>query len=265
MPYALNRGVKIYWEEQGSGDPILRIMGLSFTLDMWHRTVPLIARTHRAIVFDNRGVGRSDVPRRPYSIRAMAEDARAVLDAAGVERAHVIGASMGGMIAQELALRHPSRLRSLILACTYCGGLRAKFPEARRFRHQARWPGQNAQERILAFNPLLYDEGTPSERIEEDNAIRVRWHPTARGYLNQLWAILRWSSYRRLPRLSVPTLIVHGESDLILPPENAKILARRIPHARTRMIPNAGHIFTTDQPEISHRMLLEFFEELGFA
>lgn len=261
MPYATNRGVKIYWEEHGSGQPVLMIMGLSFTLDMWHRTLPLIARTHRALAFDNRGVGRSDVPRGPYSIRAMAEDARAVLDAAGVESAHVIGASMGGMIAQELTLRHPSRVRSLILACTYCGGLRAKFPRASRFRHQASWPGQTPQERILAFNPLLYAEGTPAGRIEEDNQIRLRWHPTARGYLNQLLAILRWSSYRRLPGISVPTLIVHGDSDLIVPPENAEILASRIPNARTCTVPNAGHIFTTDQPELSHGMLLKFLEE----
>ncbi|HVT93785.1 MAG TPA: alpha/beta fold hydrolase [Bryobacteraceae bacterium] len=260
MPYVTNLGVKIYWEEHGSGEPVLMIMGLSFTLDMWHRTLPLIARTRRALVFDNRGVGRSDVPGGPYSIPGMAEDAKAVLDAAGVDGAHVIGASMGGMIAQELALRHPSRVKSLILACTSCGGLRAKFPQPSRFRNQASWPAQTPQDRILAFNPLLYHPGTPPERIEEDNRIRLRWHPTPRGYLNQLIAILRWSSYGRLPRISVPTLIVHGDSDVIVPPENAAILARRIPNAQVRMIPAAGHIFTTDQPELSHRWLLDFFQ-----
>jgi pimeloyl-ACP methyl ester carboxylesterase len=238
MPYVTNLGVRIYWEEHGSGEPVLMIMGLSFTLDMWHRTLPLIARTRRALVFDNRGVGRSGVPGGPYSIPGMAEDAKAVLDAAGVDGAHVIGASMGGMIAQELALRHPSRVKSLILACTSCGGLRAKFPQPSRFRNQASWPAQ----------------------IEEDNRIRLRWHPTPRGYLNQLIAILRWSSYGRLPRISVPTLIVHGDSDVIVPPENAAILARRIPNAQVRMIPAAGHIFTTDQPELSHRLLLDFFQ-----
>src|SRR6185503_20953113 len=116
---------KIYWEEQGSGDPILLIMGLGASLEAWDRTAPVLASRYRVILFDNRGVGRSDVPPGPYSLEMMADDAAAVLDAAGVQAAHVYGASMGGMIAQEFALRHPTRVRKLILGCTACGGREA--------------------------------------------------------------------------------------------------------------------------------------------
>src|SRR5437868_6273715 len=123
MPYAVNAGIHLYWEEYGSGPPVLLIMGLSFTHEMWFRVLPSLASQYRVIVFDNRGMGRSDVPRGPYSIPQMARDARAILQAAGISSAHVVGASMGGMIAQELALCFPDSVRRLVLACTTHGGL----------------------------------------------------------------------------------------------------------------------------------------------
>ena len=122
MPYAANRGVNLYWEEHGSGEPILLVMGLSFTKEMWFRLMPALVPGHRVVVFDNRGMGRSDAPGGPYSIRQMALDTMAVMDAAKMPRAHVVGASMGGMIAQELTIRHPERVISLMLGCTTYGG-----------------------------------------------------------------------------------------------------------------------------------------------
>src|SRR5919109_5541781 len=107
MPYAENRGARIYWEKYGAGSDVLLIQGLGYTSEMWYRTIPVLARSHRVIAFDNRGVGRSDVPPGPYAIEVMASDAVAVLDAARADRAHVFGISMGGYIAQELALQAP--------------------------------------------------------------------------------------------------------------------------------------------------------------
>ena len=107
MPFIENQGAKIYWDEQGQGTPVLLIMGLGYPSQMWHRTRPLLAERYRTIALDNRGVGRSDVPPGPYPILVMAEDAAAVLDAAGVDSAHVYGISMDGMIAQEFALQCP--------------------------------------------------------------------------------------------------------------------------------------------------------------
>ncbi|HVL33917.1 MAG TPA: alpha/beta fold hydrolase, partial [Actinomycetota bacterium] len=122
MPITKNDGVRIHWEEWGSGEPVLLIHGLSYSLDLWWRLIPSLAERYRVIAHDNRGVGGSDVPPGPYDLSTMAADAAAVLRAAGVERAHVIAASLGGMIGQHLALEHPALVRSLVLGCTACGG-----------------------------------------------------------------------------------------------------------------------------------------------
>src|SRR5579863_8901572 len=129
MPFVENQGARIYWNEQGQGEPVLLIMGLGYPSNLWHRTRPLLAQRYRTIAFDNRGVGLSDVPPGPYSIATMASDAAAVLDAAGVSDANVFGVSMGGMIAQEFALQYPQRTRSLILGCTAAGGPHAVLAE----------------------------------------------------------------------------------------------------------------------------------------
>src|SRR6202047_1299862 len=131
MSFVENQGAKIYWDEQGSGEPLLLIMGLSYPSYMWHRTRPILAKNYRTIALDNRGVGQSDVPPGVYSIALMASDAAAVLDAAGVDSAHVFGVSMGGMIAQEFALQYPARVRSLVLGCTASGGPNAVRAEKR--------------------------------------------------------------------------------------------------------------------------------------
>src|ERR1700741_3500666 len=115
MPFTENDGVEIFWDEEGKGDPVLLIMGLGWPSDMWYRTKPLLAVQYRTIIFDNRGAARSEMPAGPYPIATMASDAAAVLDAAGVQSAHIYGVSMGGMIAQEFALQYPHRVRSLIL------------------------------------------------------------------------------------------------------------------------------------------------------
>src|SRR5262252_10276559 len=122
MAFIDNQGAKIYWDEQGEGEPVLLIMGLGYPSDMWYRTRPLLSARYRTITLDNRGVGRSGMPPGPYPIALMASDAAAVLDASGHESAHVYGVSMGGMIAQEFALQYPERVRSLILGCTASGG-----------------------------------------------------------------------------------------------------------------------------------------------
>ena len=259
MAYVVNEGAKLYWDERGSGPPVLLIMGLSFTHEMWFRVMPAILGEYRAIVFDNRGMGRSDVPRGPYSMRRMASDARAVLDAAGVESAHVIGASMGGMVAQELALRHPERVRSLILGSTSSSGLFGKWPE---FRYGPRqWRGRSREERERSLRSLLYAQTTPAERIEEDLRVRCACAWCYKGFLNQLAGILMWSSHRRLPRIAAPTLVVHGDQDRLVPPENGRAVASRIPGAKFELIRNAGHIAITDQPEKCVQVIRGFLEE----
>jgi len=264
MPYAQNGRVRIYWEEEGSGEPLLLIMGLSFSLAMWGELRPFFARHSRAILLDNRGIGKSDVPVRPFGLATMADDAEAVLDAAGVDSAHVMGISMGGMIAQELAIRSPNRVRSLVLGCTFCGRGHSALPE-KAVQKVLTTPLLTRAARLRALVPILYDQGTSPDLIEKDLEVMKRHAPKVVGYVHQVRAIYFWDSYDRLPEIQCPTLVVHGESDQLVPPANARILADRIPGATLALIPSAGHIFPTDQPERTRAVLAQFFESLGMA
>jgi pimeloyl-ACP methyl ester carboxylesterase len=257
MPYAFNRRVRIYWEEEGSGDPLLLIMGLSFSMAMWSNLRPFLARHFRLILLDNRCVGKSAVPLRPFSMAAMAEDAVCVLDAAGIQSADVFGISMGGMIAQEIAVRKPSRVRKLILGCTHAGGLQSVRPDPDVIRVMTS-PFMSRSARLRAILPFIYDAHTPQERIDRDLEIVRANVPTRHAYLQQLAAILAWNGYASLPRITAPTLVIHGETDRLIPPANASILASRIPGARLVLLPQASHVFPTDQPEKTRKELLEF-------
>jgi len=259
--FATRDGVRLFWTEQGRGEPLLLIMGLGATHEFWGRFPAACAPRYRTLLFDNRGAGQSDVPPGPYPIAEMAADAAAVLDAAGVEAAHVFGASMGGMIAQELALTFPSRVRSLVLGCTSCGGrdavparrevLLALDARATMPREQAAW----------TIAPFIFDAATPRERIEEAMATRLGATVSAEGYFAQLQGIRSWSGTRaRLGSLTAPTLVVHGEHDDLVPPENARILASAIPGSTLVMLPDASHVFLTDQPERATDAILSFLD-----
>ena len=253
-----SRGAKIYWDERSVGEPILLIMGLGYPSDMWWRTRPILDSRYRTIVVDNRGAGRSDVPPGPYSIALMAADALAALDAARVESAHVFGISMGGMIAQELALQNPERVRSLILGCTAAGGPTAVRGEPEVTQLFTNRGAMTPEQATAASIPYIYDAGTSRHRIDEDLAVRRPWLARPEAYVAQLHGILAWESYSRLPQLKVATLVIHGETDRLLPLGNGKLIAARIPDAKLVILPRAGHIFFTDQTVACNRAVLEF-------
>ena len=262
MPYALNAGTKIYWEEHGTGEPLLLIMGLGATLDLWYRLTPTLSSHYRTILLDNRGAGRSDAPSGPYSIPQMAADALAVLDAAGVKTARVFGASMGGMIAQELALQHPDRVRSLILGCTAPGGT-AVVPADREvgvaLASRTTLPPEQA---LRVMVPYIYDMTTSRERVDEDVAVRLRNMMTNEAFAAQYQAIRSWAgTIDRLPGLMMPTLVIHGETDRLVPPENGRIIAAAIPGSTLLMLPNASHLFMTDQFDASIGPILGFLAQ----
>ena len=258
MPFIENQGAKIYWDERSVGEPVLLIMGLGYPSDMWWRTRPVLDSRYRTIVLDNRGSGRSDAPPGPYPIPLMAADALAVLDAAGVESAHIFGISMGGMIAQELALQHPQRVRSLILGCTAAGGATAVRAEPEVTQMLMNRGSMTPDQAALAAIPYIYDPGTSRDRIDEDLAIRRPWLPQPDAYNAQLQGILAWESYSRLPQLKMATLVIHGETDRLVPLGNGQLIAARIPGAKLVTLPHASHIFPTDQTAASRHAILEF-------
>jgi 3-oxoadipate enol-lactonase len=258
MAFVENQGAKIYWDEQGQSEPVLLIMGLAYPSQMWYRTRPLLASRYRTLALDNRGVGRSDVPQGPYPIVLMASDAAAVLDAAAIDSAHVLGVSMGGMIAQEFALQYPARVRSLILGCTAAGGPTAVRAEPEAIQMLMKREKMSPEQAAEAAVPFIYDPTTPRERIDEDIAIRRPWFPSPEGYAAQLQGVLGWEGYSRICQIAAPTLVIHGESDRLIPPGNANLIAERIPGAKQVMIPRASHLFFTDQPEVAHRAIMDF-------
>ncbi len=179
MPFVENLGARIYWDEEGTGAPLLMIMGLGWTSHAWHRSRPVLSKKYRTIALDNRGVGRSEAPAGPYSMPQMAADAAAVLNAARVNAAHVFGVSMGGMIAQEFALQFPKKVRSLILGCTAAGGPQAVRAEPEVLQ-VLMTRGQDPDAFAKAMGPFIYDAGTSAQQIEEDTALRRKWYPPAR-------------------------------------------------------------------------------------
>jgi pimeloyl-ACP methyl ester carboxylesterase len=254
-------GTRLHYEVHGSGDPVLLIMGLGSNAFGWYRTIPWLSERYEVIAFDNRGTGRSDVPPGPYSMARMADDAAAVLDAAGHGQAHVVGASLGGMIAQRFALAYPGRVRSLVLVCTTPGGPNAAqaSPEVM----QALVQGGEDPATLYRRNAwFLYGEETRArypERIEEDLVERSRIPTTPAGYLAQLQAAMGHDTWTELPAITSPTLVVHGDADLLIPTDNGRLLARQIPGAELGLLPGAGHMLQSDAGDGVREAVLRFF------
>ena len=259
MPFAHNHGVKIYWDEQGSGPPVVLIMGLTCPSDVWcHFRASVL--DYRTIALDNRCAARSDTAR--CTIAAMASDVAAVMDAAGVRQAHIVGASLGGIVAQEFALKYPQRVRGLVLACTLTGGAYAmvtKFDLMLALIWRALQPPANA---IDAFVPFLYHPETPRERIDAELKVLKRWAPSRVRLASQLLAIATYRSLERLPNIAAPTLVLHGDSDRLVPLSNGKLIANRIPGAELVIIPRAGHMLHTDQPELTYEVVRHFLRRV---
>ena len=247
----LDGRTQLHWEATGAGEPVLLIMGLGLSGGAWWRTVPVLARQLRVITFDNRGVGRSRAFSYAYTTDAMADDAATVLNAVGVERAHVYGISLGGMVAQAFALRHPERVRSLVLGATSPGGPRAVRPAAEVTAFFRRRPQMAAEEAARESVPFNYGPRCRAEhvdRIEEDIAQRLRHPFSARAYRAQLFAAAWHNALGSLGRIAAPTLVVHGALDRVIPVGNAQLIAERIPGARVRIFEGAGHLYPTEEP-----------------
>lgn len=257
----------LHWERTGQGPAVLLIMGLGLSGGAWWRTIPVLSERFEVITFDNRGVGRPHALRHAYSTAVMADDAVSVLDAAGIDRAHVYGVSLGGMVAQQVALRHPDRVRSLVLGATYAGGPKARRPDdsvLTFLRGRLLMPHAEAARRSVQFNYSDRGRAEHQERIEEDLAQRLAHPFSVRAYWAQLWAGATHDTYQRLPGIAAPTLIVHGSEDRMIPVENGRMLARAIPHARLVELPRTGHLYATEVPEID-REIAAFFSEHSAA
>ncbi len=254
------------YERSGAGPdaapPLLLIMGMSGTALHWSEAFLSELRPHfDVIAFDHRGVGASSMLDGPITIAEMAQDAAGLLEALSIESAHVLGISMGGMIAQELALAHPERVRTLALGCTYCGGEGSALtsPEVMQRIAESLLSGDRERALRTAFevNVSRAAEAANPALFQQSLAIAARRAVAVPVIMAQVQACTAHDTYERLPRLEMPTLVVHGTEDLMLPVQNANVIASRVPGARLEIFDRAGHLFFWEQPQRSAALVRE--------
>jgi 3-oxoadipate enol-lactonase len=255
---------RLHWESAGEGAPVLLITGLGLSGGSWWRTVRVLAERFRVLTYDNRGIGRSTAFSYSYTTEAMADDAAAVLDGAGIERAHVYGMSLGGMVAQQVALRHPERVDSLVLGCTQPGGRRAILADDDTlsfFRRRSRLPSEEGAWASVPYNYGSRCRYEHAQRIAEDIARRLANPFNARAYRAQMCAAALHNCFGRLGHISARTLIVHGREDRVVPVANAELMAERIPDVRARLLDDCGHMFPTEDLD-ADREIGDFLAEV---
>ncbi|MGD9933079.1 MAG: alpha/beta fold hydrolase [Dehalococcoidia bacterium] len=260
MPKAPIRDIITYYEEAGSGHPLLLIMGLGGDLQAWALQVPELSRHFRVITYDNRGAGRSSAPDRPYSIPQMAADAVGLLDHLGIEKAHVLGFSMGGYIAQELVLANPGRVEKLILMSTapgidgYGRAVVRTWMDVRRSNMSREHIVRNTAPYL--YSPELLDDQARFERAVL-NSVNNPYAQGDVGFLRQADAILGFDAESRLGQVKAPTLVVCGADDTLVPLRNSEKLAKLIPGATLKTLSGA-HLGAIEYPSEYNDAFVEF-------
>lgn len=264
MPIEKVGDINLYYEVHGKGEPLVLIMGYTLRGGHWSELQDKLSKEYRVIVPDNRGTGRSDKPEIPYTVKMMAADVVGLLDVLGIGAANVFGYSMGGMIAQEFALHYPDRLNNLILAATSCGGNKAVLPAphdmALIFNPElARMTPEQAARTIL---PLMWNKEFVANNpaaIERFVATSCEYPTPRQAVKSQQNAVMTHSTHDRLPDIKVPTLVIVGSNDRLMPCENSKILTAGIPGAELVIIENAGHgLFISDPTDKVSKIVLDF-------
>jgi pimeloyl-ACP methyl ester carboxylesterase len=261
MPYTDAPGFRMYYEEHGGGFPLLLINGLGSDHLEWLHQLPAFEARFRVVVFDNRGTGMTDVPPGPYSTAQMADDAAFLLRALGIPQAHVLGVSLGGMIAQEVALRHPDLVDGLVLGCTGPGGELSVRPSPEAMAVFSLAKGEDPEAELRRMLPFLYTDECIRERPEEiEGFVRRRLdHPVPPGgYLSQLSAAVTHDASSRLEKIRARALVITGDADRLVNWENSLRLAGRIPGATMVVLPGAPHRVFAETADAFNREVLRF-------
>jgi 3-oxoadipate enol-lactonase len=261
MPSVDASGTELYYERAGEGEPLLLIQGMSATHMAWGGAFrAALEASFETIVFDNRGMGRSGEAQLPFEIRDLAGDVGGLLDALELETAHVVGISMGGMIAQELALAHPERIRTLTLGASYCGGPQGTLmaPEDLQMLGAAYASGDRDQ----VFRAMWEINLSPGFRSDDARFAAFAEMGSALPapqpvVLQQMRACGAHDTHDRLARIDLPTLVIHGDADRLLGYANGCQIASLIPGARLETLEGVGHMFWWEQPERSAELIRE--------
>lgn len=258
LHFANNGNMRLHWQEQGSGTPVLLIMGHRYSSRMWYPAIPALAQHHRVISFDNRGTGLSGTSS-DFEIQDMAKDALAVLDAAGVKSAHVYGVSLGGGIAYELAMEQPQRVLSLVLGCTRLKTQATEFSWSKRLTYFVPAPLMNLF--------LTGSKGNGSAADPEAVAFAgdvVKSDPySASGVAGQSEATARYATTTEAAgRLTMPALVLHGDEDGTVPYAAGQELAKALPNSRFETLKGAGHNFFLAQRELANHLVVDFLQQV---
>ena len=273
MPFATGPGgARIHYEVRGeTKEPspldVVLVQGLGLSSRFWFDLPERLAagaKARRVVVLDNRGVGRSDRPRGPYRMATLADDVAAVMVAAGVAKAVVVGISLGGMIAQHVALRHPDRVAGLVLLATTAGFPHVRLPTAKALATllglpiagRFRTPAQTG--RALA-RLLLPEKDVPRAReLLSEWPAAMRAEPmNPRSYFAQLAAVATHSTGARLRHITCPTVVVTGDEDVLIPPHNSRLIASLVPGAHLEVVRECGHAIPATDPECIERALVK--------
>ena len=254
--------IAMAYEVTGEGHPLVLIAGVGYGGWFWHRVVPALAEQFQVSTFDNRGAGATDKPDGPYTTPMMAQDTAGLLDGLGVRRAYVMGHSLGGFIAQELALARPDLVERLILASTTYGGPNVIpiTPEALEvLTNREGDPVELVRRGIGVACAPGFAERHP-EVVQELLDYRLTNPVPPAQYQAQVMAGAEHNAEERIGRITCPVLVLFGEDDRVVPPGNADLLAQKLPNARVKILPGVGHIFPIEDPEATVEAMLEFLK-----
>jgi len=250
----------------GSGEPVILIGGFCMVKESWELQVVDLSKHFSVISFDNRGVGKTTVPSEPFSIADMAADTVGLMDALDIDSAHIFGVSMGGLIAQILALDYPDRVERVVLGCTSHGGRHAVQPEkaVMAVLAKASDPTMRVEEAVRTRLPVVLSDQfirEEPERVEEFVGLAVRHWPTPEGAAGQMGALSVFNVKRRLGEIRCPVLAITGSEDRMMPPENSGLLAEGIEGAEHYVVDGAGHSFFFEKPDEVNGVLIDFFSK----
>jgi len=263
MPKAYVNGINIDYKVQGQGEPLVLIMGYSGDKTGWMFQTRAFKRHFRVVTFDNRGVGKSDKPTGAYSVRMMADDTVGLMEHLGIEKAHILGVSMGGMIAQELAINYPERINKLVLCCTFAYELEGHTPEYYKGLGVENGYSRDALRCVSARKIMANDFSLALNdrlmRIIITPLLKVfTWVLPNEGISEQFEAILNHDTLDRLHMIRVPTLVITGTKDKLIKPNSSDVLASKIPGAKLVKVEEGSHAFFIEMRGEFNRVVLDF-------
>lgn len=250
--------MNLAYDVEGAGEPLLMIQGLGYGRSGWGPAPSRLARRFNVVTFDNRGFGDSEATEGPYTTAQLAADALAVLDAAGIEQAHVVGISLGGMIAQELALAAPGRVRKVVLCSTTPGGPDSVPMPQQTVALMGQQPKLDPREAMQLFVENALSSDPPAGLVDEIVAYRMANPPNPAGWYAQASAGAAHDALARLGEIRAPTLVVHGTADNVVDAGNAPLIAEAIPGARLEVFEGVGHLLPWERPDEFVTLVEEF-------